>query len=163
MSISILEQRRIEAAFAKGVFDEMAARLGEETAREILGAAVIRMATAHGRASAAEITAQGRPADMEAFADILPRWQAGGALEFDVVERGAEAVSFDVTRCKYAEMYREMGVEKIGDLLSCNRDATFIEGFNPDATMERTQTIMKGGRCCDFRYHLKTTDTENAQ
>ena len=34
--IGILRQRTIEAAFAKGVFDEMAAELGEARAKEIL-------------------------------------------------------------------------------------------------------------------------------
>ena len=48
--IGILRQRTIEAAFAKGVYEEMAAELGEERAREILARAVIRMAKAAGAA-----------------------------------------------------------------------------------------------------------------
>jgi len=42
--LPILTQRRIEAAFAKGVYDEMTAELGETTAKRILANAVIRMA-----------------------------------------------------------------------------------------------------------------------
>ena len=41
MSIGILEQRRIEAAFAKGIFEEMAAELGTEQAKAILTRAVV--------------------------------------------------------------------------------------------------------------------------
>ena len=40
----ILTQRRIEAAFAKGVYEEMKAELGEETAKRILSSAVIKLA-----------------------------------------------------------------------------------------------------------------------
>jgi hypothetical protein len=65
-----------------------------------------------------------------------------------------ERFDFDVTRCRYAEMYREMGLEAIGDLLSCNRDGTFVEGYNPDITMEREHTIMQGHGRCTFRYRL---------
>jgi hypothetical protein len=37
-------------------------------------------------------------------------------------------------------------------VLSCNRDAALIDGFNPAVTLTRTQTIMQGASCCDFRY-----------
>jgi hypothetical protein len=39
-SLPILTQRRIEAAFAKGIFDEMKAELGEAAAKRILANAV---------------------------------------------------------------------------------------------------------------------------
>jgi hypothetical protein len=71
------------------------------------------------------------------------------------VQATLERFDFDVTRCRYAEMYREMGLEAIGDLLSCNRDGTFVEGYNPDITMERQQTIMQGHGRCTFRYRMK--------
>jgi len=43
-ALPILTQRRIEAAFAKGIFDEMKAELGEATAKRILANAVIKLA-----------------------------------------------------------------------------------------------------------------------
>jgi len=51
-------------------------------------------------------------------------------------------------------MYREMGLGDIGHLLSCNRDGTFAEGFDPDLRLEREQTIMADAPCCTFRYRL---------
>jgi hypothetical protein len=47
----ILTQRRIEAAFAKGVYEEMKAELGEAAAKRILANAIIKMA----KAAAAEM------------------------------------------------------------------------------------------------------------
>ena len=62
---------------------------------------------------------------------------------------------FNVTRCRYAEMYRELGIPELGAVLSCNRDFSLIEGYNTDVTLTRTQTLMEGAACCDFRYRLK--------
>jgi hypothetical protein len=52
-------------------------------------------------------------------------------------------------------MYRALGVPELGALLSCNRDAALIEGFNPAVKLTRTQTIMNGASFCDFRYEIK--------
>ncbi len=59
---------------------------------------------------------------------------------------------FNVRRCRYAETYRAMGLGEIGDILSCNRDGAFCEGYDPRIKLTRTQTIMKGASHCDFRY-----------
>ncbi len=53
-ALPILTQRRIEAAFAKGVYEEMKAELGEATAQRILASAVIRLA----KQTAAEMARQ---------------------------------------------------------------------------------------------------------
>jgi hypothetical protein len=75
----------------------------------------------------------------------------GGALEFKTVELTPTRAGLDVTRCKYAEMYREHGLEDFGFLLSCGRDFSLFEGFNPNIKFTRTKTIMEGADCCDFR------------
>ncbi|MEL6768629.1 MAG: L-2-amino-thiazoline-4-carboxylic acid hydrolase [Pseudomonadota bacterium] len=38
--------------------------------------------------------------------------------------------------------------------MHCRRDYAMIEGFNPDIELTRTQTLMSGASCCDFRYRL---------
>jgi hypothetical protein len=43
----------------------------------------------------------------------------------------------------------------MGALLSCNRDASLVEGFNPDVQLTRTQTIMGGATHCDFRFEVR--------
>ena len=69
-----------------------------------------------------------------------------------VIEDTEQRLAFDVTRCRYAEMYRALGIPELGEVLSCQRDAALIDGFAPDVTFTRTQTIMQGAPCCDFRY-----------
>jgi hypothetical protein len=52
-------------------------------------------------------------------------------------------------------MYRALGIPEVGALLSCNRDFSLVEGFNPAVTLTRTQTVMEGAPHCDFRFELR--------
>ncbi|PHK93245.1 2-amino-thiazoline-4-carboxylic acid hydrolase [Pseudoroseomonas rhizosphaerae] len=150
MSVSILEQRRIEAAFAKGIYEEMAAELGAEAAQRILRNAVVKLAVQAAGEMAAE--APGGQASLEHFVSIQPRWTREDALRVEVVRQDAEHFDFNVTRCRYAESYKAMGLEALGAILSCNRDGAFCQGYDPRLKMTRTQTIMGGATHCDFRY-----------
>ena len=149
-ALPILTQRRIEAAFAKGVYDEMKAELGEATAKRILAGAVIKLA----KQTAAEMARQapGGEPSLDAFRAIQPRWTAEDALRIEVVKSTDSEFDFNVTRCRYAEMYKAMGLGEIGHLLSCQRDGTFCEGYDERLKLTRTQTIMQGASHCDFRY-----------
>jgi hypothetical protein len=149
-ALPILTQRRIEAAFAKGIYDEMKAELGDETAKRILTNAVIKLA----KQTAAEMAkdAPGGQASLDSFRGIQPRWTAEDALRIDVVKSTDEEFHFNVMRCRYAEMYRSMGLAELGAVLSCNRDGAFCEGYSPHLKLQRTQTLMGGATHCDFRY-----------
>ncbi len=149
-ALPILTQRRIEAAFAKGVYDEMKAELGEATAKRILSNAVIKLAKQTAAAMARE--APGGEPSLDAFRGIQPRWTAEDALRIEVVKSNETEFDFNVTRCRYAEMYRAMGLAELGSILSCNRDGAFCEGYDKRLTLERTQTLMGGATHCDFRY-----------
>ena len=153
--LPILEQRRIEANIIKPIFEEMAAELGPEKAKEILGTAIKKNAIAQGKAYAA---ASGEETDLLSFHALLPQWKANGALETEILEESPTTVSYNVTRCRYAEMYKDMGLAEIGHLLSCGRDGTFCTGYDARIELERTQTIMQGASHCDFRYKWKGED-----
>jgi fumarylacetoacetate (FAA) hydrolase family protein len=150
--IPVLEKRRLQAQVIKPIWEELARRLGESEARDVLDKAIRTAAIEEGRALAA--ASPGGDTSMPAFIKLYDNWKTGGALETDTLKADSERFDFDVTRCRYAEMYREMGLEAIGDLLSCNRDGTFVEGYNPAITMERDQTIMQGHARCTFRYRM---------
>jgi hypothetical protein len=152
MQIPVLEKRRLQAQVIKPIWEELVARLGPEQARDILDQAIREAAIEEGRALAA--ASPGGDTRMPAFIRLYDNWKTGGALETTTLQATEERFDFDVTRCRYAEMYREMGLEAIGDLLSCNRDGTFVQGYNPDIIMEREHTIMQGHGRCTFRYRL---------
>lgn len=151
----IFRQRRIEAKMLKHVYEALAASHGEETAKATIAAAV-RAASLEQAAEMAEaVRAKGGEPSMRALQEIYPLWSAGGALEIEPIAETEKRLDFDVTRCRYAEMYREMGLGHIGHLLSCQRDGTFAEGFDPRIRMERKETIMTGSSRCTFRYSVR--------
>ena len=100
--------------------------------------------------------AEGGHTSLQSFADLLPLWTMDDALQMDMLQSSDTVLDFNVTRCRYAEMYREMGLGEIGHLLSCQRDGTFCEGYDPNLKLERTQTIMQGASHCNFRYSYTT-------
>ncbi|SFC22185.1 L-2-amino-thiazoline-4-carboxylic acid hydrolase [Tropicimonas isoalkanivorans] len=150
--LPILERRRIEAMILKHVFDVIVERSGREEAEAVIGETCSRSAIEQGQAMAEHLD---HPPTLEDFAAILPNWTKEDALEIEPLQASAEKMDFNVTRCRYAEMYREMGLGDIGHLLSCNRDGDFCIGYNPEIELTRTQTIMKGASHCDFRYRMK--------
>lgn len=145
-----LTKRKLQAEVIGPIFAEMVAEFGQEKAAEILDRAIRKAAINEGKAFAAR--APGGKPSMEDFIKLFELWTTGGALEIDVLQATDKAFDFNVTRCRYAETYKEMGLGKIGHLLSCNRDGTFVEGYDPNITLERKQTIMEGAKCCTFRY-----------
>ena len=150
--VSILLRRRIEAMILKHVFDVIVERSGREEAEAVIGTSCSRAAIEHGQMLA---EALGHAPDLTDFAEIQPNWTREDALRVETIEASEEKLDFNVTRCRYAEMYRDMGLGDIGHLLSCNRDGDFCIGYNPEIEMTRTQTIMKGASHCDFRFRMK--------
>jgi hypothetical protein len=150
--LPILEQRRIEASIIKPIYEEMKAEIGDEKARKIISAAITKNAIEQGAAYA---KTEGGDTSLERFHALLPQWKANGALEVDMLEETETTVNYNVTRCQYAEMYKEMGLADIGHLLSCGRDGTFCKGYDPRIALIRTQTIMQGASHCDFCYRTR--------
>ena len=147
-SVGILEQRRIEAGVIKPLVRAFEAELGREKTLAIVEGVIKTLARERGR----QLAAEAPDTTLRGFAAMKEPWVRDNALEFEVLEEGEERYSYNVTRCRYAEMYRELGLADLGFYLSCNRDGTLIEGFNPDLQLTRTQTIMQGAPFCDFRY-----------
>jgi regulator of protease activity HflC (stomatin/prohibitin superfamily) len=147
--LGILARRKIEAAIIAPIYDELRRAIGEDKARNILRRAIRRAAIDAGTQFASR--AEGE-ADLESFKAILPLWTKDDALTIEVIDDAPGVLDFNVKRCRYAETYRAMGLGEIGDILSCNRDGAFCEGYDPRIKLTRTQTIMGGASHCDFRY-----------
>jgi hypothetical protein len=137
----MLERRRIEAAILKHVYDALKTSHGTEVAQKTIAEAVRSSSIEQAKEFAAKV---GGKTSMQTFVDRQALWKASGGMEMEVKEQTATRYVFNVTRCRYAEMYREMGLEEIGHLLSCQRDASFCEGYDKRLKLARTQTIMQG-------------------
>lgn len=152
--VGVLTRREIEVRILHPLVAALSERFGEAEVKEVLAEVVRAAARESGAAMRAELGtgAEGKEDVLTRFADAWEPWFRGGALEIDELERSPEAWSFNVTRCRYAELYRALGVAELGATLSCNRDAALIEGFDPEVSFRRTQTLMEGASYCDFRY-----------
>lgn len=155
-AVGVLTRREIEARILAPVVDALGREFGRERVLEIVGDVVRGVAREQGRAMAASR----HDRTLSGFADTLEPWTRDDAMRIEVREQDRDTLSFDVTRCRFAEMYRALGIPELGAVLSCNRDAALIEGFNPEVALARTQTIMQGASCCDFRYTLEKKEGE---
>ena len=147
-AVGVLTRREIEARILAPVIDALGQRFGRDEVVAIVREVVAGIARAQGRTMA---EARG-DASLASFAHTLGPWTKDDALRLRVVQEEPARFDFDVTHCRYAEMYRALGIPELGEVLSCQRDGALIEGFNPAVTLTRTQTLMQGAPCCDFRY-----------
>ena len=153
--LSLLQRREIEARIVGPLLRAVAAELGPEKTLALARGVISDLA----RQAGADLALRFGEATLETFAQSLDLWREGGALEIEMIEQSAERLSFNVTRCRYAEMYQALGIPELGAALSCNRDFALIQGFNPAVKLTRTQTLMGGATHCDFRYELPASDS----
>jgi hypothetical protein len=156
--VGVLTRREIEARILKPILERLSEELGEERAVSLLADVIEREAATVGTAMRETASRDGDPDDLLAFAAQWEPWFRGGALEITTLQHSADEWRFDVTRCRYAEMYRALGLERYGALLSCRRDAALITGYADDVEFERSQTIMEGASHCDFHYRRVRRD-----
>lgn len=145
----IFVQRRVEANILKHVYETLIDSHGEEVAKKTIADSVRTASIAQ-----AKEMSEGVETSMTSFIELMEMWTRGGALETTVLDANEKEFNFDVTRCRYSEMYKEMGLGDIGHLLSCQRDGTFCEGYDSRIKMTRSQTIMQGAPTCTFRFKL---------
>ncbi len=148
--VPLLIRREIEARIMAPFVDALSARFPREQVLETLRETITRIA----RDQAAALPHELGGSDLQAFEKVTQRWTTGAALELKVLEHSNRRYEFDVTRCRYAEMYRRLGIPELGEILSCSRDFAASQGFNPQLELMRTQTILGGAPHCDFRYRL---------
>jgi hypothetical protein len=157
--IGVLKRREIEARILAPMIEAFAAEFGRERVVEISRRVIVSIARQQGRALAEQMGGNSLPH----FVQSKENWVKGGALAIEVLQAGDTAYDFNVTRCRYAEMYRALGIPELGAVLSCGRDGALGEGFNAGLTLTRTQTIMEGAPVCDFRYRLDPADAPSAE
>jgi hypothetical protein len=150
--IPVIQQAKIQAQVLVPLVKALQAELGEERARKIvrktLGDLYRRFGEEFWRAK--NETNLGK-----AIGSAFTTYARDDALHYSVIEQSQDAFAFDVTRCRYAEFYKELGEPELGFLLVCSADFDTAEGFGPDVELTRTQTIMQGASHCDFRYRRK--------
>jgi len=148
--IGVLTRREVEARILSPVIEALAETFGHDQVMSVVQKTIVKLAREQG----ADLCKLMGNNSLHHFSETLQFWTRDNALEIEQIEKSEEVLSFNVTRCRYAELYDSLGIRDIGTIFSCARDFALIEGFNPDVSLTRTQTIMEGAPFCDFRYRL---------
>ena len=151
MDIPLIERAKILARLLVPLVKALQAELGEQRANAIVRKALGEQFRTFGetwwRAQAGADLGKKMASAFDGFA-------AGDALDYDVVRQAPDAFDVNVTGCRFAQFYKELGVPELGFLLVCSGDFDTVEGYG-EVQLTRTQTIMQGASHCDFRYRLK--------
>ena len=152
MSISALEQAKIQAQVLVPLIKMLQAELGEARANALVRKA---LGGVYRRLGEQWWQTKGSGNVGEAMAWAFAAFAKSDALDYRVRAQSQETYEIDVTRCRYAQFYQELGEPELGFLLVCSSDFPFAEGFDPDLKLTRSQTIMQGASHCDFRYRRR--------
>jgi hypothetical protein len=151
LEISHLKRREVQAPIAACLIRGFARAMGQDKAVEAATAAVQADAMMAGRIMAEKY---GGNTMKELGRVVRNTWAEDDAMTIHILEETEQNLSFDVTHCRYAELYEKAEMKDLGFCLSCCRDEPFTKGFNPRMRLLRTQTIMQGASLCDFRFVL---------
>ena len=149
MAISVIQQTKIQAQVLVPLVKALRAELGDARANDLVRRALGDLYRGYGdefRRTRDE-TSLGKT-----MTSAWASYAREGALDYDVIEQSQDSFEMNVTGCRYAEFYKELGEPELGFLLVCSADYPIAEGLGPDIELSRTQTIMQGASFCDFRY-----------
>ncbi len=149
--ISILVRREIEARIAGPLIRAFIDEFGGDKTIMVVKRVIKSLAQESGIQLAKKMGGN----RIDDFAKGLKAWTVGNALEIEILEHNKNEYFFNVKRCRYADMYKKLGMTDLGVILSCGRDFELVKGFNPRMNLIRTKTIMEGYDHCDFRITLR--------
>ncbi len=149
-AVGLLNRREIEARLLAPLIEALSAEFGREQVWAVVAGVIQEISSQQG----AQLAASVEQNDLEHFVAFTDTWKKDNAIQTEVLEQTRKRFSFNVYRCRYAEMYAHLGIPELGKMLSCDRDFALLNGYNPDIGLTRTQTIMEGAEICDFRYEV---------
>ena len=152
MSVPLIEKTKIQARVLVPLIKALQAELGTARATAIVRKALGDLFRQYGETWGRK---QGRSDLGQNMASAFAGFAAGNALDYDVVGQTPDTFDVNVTACRYAKFFQELGEPELGFLLVCSADFRMAEGLGAGVELTRTKTIMQGAGHCDFRYSMK--------
>lgn len=148
--VSLLDKTRMQAQVLVPVVRALRAELGKDKADAIVTQALRDWSKQLFAAIGEGIDGSPR----RKWAAIQSVWGevSGREVEVEVLRQDKEALDIDVTLCRFAEFFRELGEPELGALLICAADFDIAAAGAGEVSLERAQTIMQGAPSCTFRY-----------
>jgi hypothetical protein len=151
--ISMLDKVKIQAQVLVPVMQALREKLGRDEADALVKGALRDWSKAifAGIAEGIDGSPRKKFAAMNtALADVTER-----EVTFDMHRRDKQALEFDIRSCRFAEFFRALGEPELGALLICQTDVDIADAGGSEVSFSRTQTLMQGGSCCNFRYKFE--------
>ena len=149
-NISLLEKTRIQAQVLVPVMRAMRAEIGRERADALVRDALREWSKQIFAAIGNGI--EGSPGRKFAKMNNALAEVTEHEVTFNMHRNDETAREFDITSCRFAEFFRAIGEPELGALLVCHTDTDIAEAGGRDVQFNRTQTLMQGASCCNFRY-----------
>lgn len=151
--VSMIEQLRIIADAMVPVLDAFRRELGAERADAIAGRGLAEWRRRLARAAAERVVGTPEERWEKATADALD--QAEESFQVTGLSEERDGIRFAVSRCRVAELFRELGEPRLGYELACAHDLAQTEALAGDAVrLVRQGTLMRGAPACDFHYRF---------
>jgi hypothetical protein len=128
VGISVIERAKIQAQVLVPLVKALLAELGVERAN-----ALVRKALGDVYRRLGEQWWQSKQSTHvgENMASAFASFARGDALDYNVRAQSQDIYEVDVTGCRYAQFYKELGEPELGFLLACTSDFTFAEDLGP--------------------------------
>ena len=152
MNIPLIEKIKIQARVLVPLVKALQAELGNARANAIVRNALGGLFRQYGETWWRK---QGRSDLGQNMASAFAKFAAGNALDYDIVGHSPDTFDVNVTGCRYAKFFQELGEPELGFLLVCSADFRMAEGLGAGVELTRAKTIMQGAGHCDFRYTMK--------
>lgn len=151
-NLSLLDRTRIQAQVLVPVLRALRSELGNERADAIVKQALRDWSKQLFAAIGDGI--EGSPRRKWATIQSVFGEVSGREVEVEILRHDAEALDLDVTHCRFANFFRELGEPELGALLICAVDFDIAAAGGSDVSLTRDQTIMQGAPSCTFRYRF---------
>ena len=100
--MDVIDRRQVEALILGPMLRAFQNEIGIEKTNEIARTVITKLAREQGAQFAQDIGSN----QLEDYASNKDAWRRNGALDIKVINSDNQEYSFNVTRCKYAEMYK---------------------------------------------------------
>ena len=86
----------------------------------------------------------------------------GNDISYETLREDSEALDLNVTICKFAQFFKELGEPELGAILTCEVDHHLTAVSRQEVQLDIDKTIMKGNKLCNFRFKFNRSDRNDA-
>ena len=154
--IRLLDEAKIQARVLVPVLRALRKELGRPRADELVSVALREWSRELFEDIAAAIPGSAQQKWRGMMDASFPR--IAGDIDVDLTKQDEQGMDFNVTGCRYADFFRQLGEPELGAVLLCESDVHMVDAVGSGVDFQRSQTIMRGGSHCDFRYRFERSD-----